>query len=160
MILRFITLFEYNTARINRGLRIKAPSGQGAAIRMADRSVNDCFTEKDRYAWFINDQEPPMKLCVLFVLLSLPAASVFATFELADPANQILEEQHEETELINEEAEEDVLMWELGELADPMLCTVDTKSGECWCMDQKTARRVPMTQGECAATVSAALRAD
>lgn len=101
-----------------------------------------------------------MKHFVLFVLLSLPAASVSATFELADPANEILEEQHEETELINEEAEEDVLMWELGQSADPMLCTVDTKSGECWCMDQKSAQMVPMTQGECAATISAALRAD
>jgi hypothetical protein len=145
---------------INRGLRLGAPNGQGAAIRIAIKGVNDCFKEKDMYACFINHQEPPMKHFLLFVLLSLPAASIFATFELADPANQILEDQHEETELINEEAEEDVLMWELGQVADPMLCTVDTKSGECWCMDQKTAQRVPMTQGECAATVSATLRAD
>jgi hypothetical protein len=94
-----------------------------------------------------------MKRLVLPIFLILPFGATSGTFELADPANEILKEQQEEKKVEEEEAEEAVLVWELEQLADPMLCTVDTKTRECWCIDQVTAQRVPMSQEQCMATI-------
>jgi hypothetical protein len=75
------------------------------------------------------------------------------TFELSDPANEILEEKQDP----------EAQVWTLGESdtsTAPLknaLCTVDTETGDCSCIDQKFAKKLALTREECAAEVLRAL---
>ena len=98
-----------------------------------------------------------MQRVVLIVLLCLPAGLACAdTFELSDPANQMLKDQ---------QAMED---WEPEQYepeprpagSDNTLCSVDTASGACTCIDKKLAKKLLMTREECVERVMESLKVE
>ena len=96
-----------------------------------------------------------MKYLALIALLCLAAGFGHAgTFELSDPANEMLEEKQDP------EAQQ----WTLGKsetspaLLENALCTVDTETGACSCIDQKHARKLTLTREECVNQVLRALQ--
>lgn len=78
-------------------------------------------------------------LIALAVLLAGPAGA--DTFELSDPANEMNERPRSNKESGTEPGRK---------LPEVSLCTVDTASGACSCIDKVMARKLPMTQQECA----------
>jgi hypothetical protein len=96
-----------------------------------------------------------MKHAVLIAMLCLTAGLAHGgTFELSDPANEMLKEDHDP----------EAKVWTLGESETgtaPLknaLCTVDTETGDCSCIDQKFAKKLALTREECAAEVLRALQ--
>ncbi len=86
-----------------------------------------------------------MKRLVLIILLGLQAGLAAATFELADPAEQILEEQQEP---------------DYGEARDPLrendFCVFEVENDECFCIHKETNEQILLTDEECEPLVSQA----
>jgi hypothetical protein len=90
-----------------------------------------------------------MTRLALMVLLSLVAGLAAAdTFELADPAADMLKEPEVQT------GSEPVLRPPM----DNVLCTVDTTTGACSCIDTEKARKLTMTREECVDRVMQSLK--
>ena len=94
-----------------------------------------------------------MKRFALIVLAGLLAAmpgspAVADTFELSDPANEMDERPQAEEEPDSESGQE---------MPKKAVCTVDVASGACTCIDRVMARKLPMTQQECADLVRQSL---
>ncbi|MGD2130307.1 MAG: hypothetical protein PVJ17_13470 [Lysobacterales bacterium] len=84
-------------------------------------------------------------------LLCLLAGTAFAgTFELTDPANEMYEEEHAPPKPPAEPPAE-------SEPTQNMRCTVDLDTGECFCIEKASAKKVQMSQATCAAKVKEAL---
>ena len=77
------------------------------------------------------------------------------TFELSDPANEMLEERSAQDE---EPAAQEGVVLHMPARAGDTLCTVDTETGACSCIDKKMARKLSLSQGQCAAQVLQALK--
>lgn len=88
-------------------------------------------------------------IAVLCLLAGLANAD---TFELSDPANEMYEEEKTRKE---QQAQDEVPTMKLP--AGNVLCTVDTSSGSCSCIDKELARKLPLSQQECVAEVLRAL---
>ena len=84
-----------------------------------------------------------MKLLALTVLLGLVTGLAHATFELADPAAQILKEQSEPG---------------YGETQQPAweneFCVMEMDDDQCFCIHKETKNRILLTEEECMAIVS------
>jgi len=96
-----------------------------------------------------------MKHAVLIAMLCLTVGLAYGgTFELSDPANEMMKEDHDP----------EAQVWTLGESGAgtaPLknaLCTVDTETGDCSCIDQKHAKKLSLTHEECVSEVLRALR--
>ena len=88
------------------------------------------------------------------VLVLVAALAQAGTFELSDPANEMLqEEQDRKTAQPAGDASAAVPL-SLGDT----LCTVDTSTGACSCIDKKMARKMSLSQDQCAARVLQALK--
>jgi hypothetical protein len=86
----------------------------------------------------------------LLCLLAVTASAT--TFELKDPAAEIYEEQNAPPQ---EGPTQVQAMKQPGR--GGMHCTIDVDSGECFCIGKKSARRLPLSQQECAEQVRQAL---
>jgi len=86
-------------------------------------------------------------LIAAFSLLAGTAGG--GTFELSDPANEMLREE-QQSDLPKQKLE--------FEWSSYMLCSVDTATGACSCIDKKAAKKLSMTQQECASRVLEALK--
>ena len=87
----------------------------------------------------------------LIILLCLLAGLARAdTFELSDPANEMYEEDHAPPEPPAEQPTE-------SEPTQNMRCTVDLDTGECFCIEKASAKKVQMSRATCAAKVEEAL---
>jgi hypothetical protein len=102
-----------------------------------------------------DDRNHSMKHFALIALLCLAAGAAQGdTFELSDPANEVFEEK----------PDPEAQHWtfdEPGTTAKGLknaLCTVDTETGDCSCIDQKFAKKLALTREECAAEVLRALQ--
>lgn len=84
-----------------------------------------------------------MKQLVLIILLALQAGMANATFELADPAEQILEEQQEP---------------DYGESGSPLgendFCIFEVKNDECFCIHKETKERILLEDEACVEIVT------
>ena len=90
-----------------------------------------------------------MQRLALIALLCLPAGLACAgTFELSDPANEMNQPPR---------AEDRSEPGSGPDLAENSLCTVDTASGACSCIDKVKARKLAMTQQACADRVRRSL---
>lgn len=96
-----------------------------------------------------------MRSFAIIVLLCAAALAQAGTFELSDPANEMLQE--EEQQLDASQAARDEPAASPVKLGDS-LCTVDTSSGACSCIDKKMARKMSLSQEQCAAQVLRALK--
>ena len=83
-----------------------------------------------------------MKQFALILMACLLAVPALATFEIADPANDVYKEETEEEKAYRAYREQKGL-----------LCSVDTDSGECWCIDKDNAQKLEMSQPECQAVI-------
>lgn len=83
-----------------------------------------------------------MKKLVLLMAAYMVSGVALATFELADPANDIYKEEEADDKAYQAYREREGLM-----------CSVDTDSGECWCIDKDSAQKLEMTQPECEAII-------
>jgi len=91
----------------------------------------------------------------LIAALSLLAGLAQAgTFELSDPANEMMEERNAPQEAPLNQGE----VQPAPVLTGDTLCTVDTDSGACSCIDKKMARKLSLSQDQCAAQVLQALK--
>jgi cell division protein FtsL len=89
------------------------------------------------------------RLALIALLFALASLAQAGTFELSDPAN----------EMLKEEQQSDLPSQKLNfEWSGNMLCSVDTSTGACSCIDKKAAKKLSMTQQECASRVLEALR--
>ena len=96
-----------------------------------------------------------MKHLVLIASLCLAASFGHAdTFELSDPANEILEEKQDPEAQQRTLGESETSPARLKNA----LCTVDTETGACSCIDQKHARKLTLTREECVSQVLRALQ--
>ena len=66
------------------------------------------------------------------------AGTVFATFELADPANEMLQEQQAKARTSEQQPN-----------ATGPLCVTDADLDRCWCFDRKTGDRLAVGDEEC-----------
>jgi hypothetical protein len=96
-----------------------------------------------------------MKHAVMIAMLCMTVGLAHAdTFELSDPANEVMKEVQDP----------EAQVWTLGESAAGIaplknaLCTVDTETGDCSCIDQKHAKKLSLTREECVSEVLRALR--
>ncbi|MCW8873877.1 MAG: hypothetical protein OQK01_14790 [Xanthomonadales bacterium] len=90
-----------------------------------------------------------MKRLAMIVSLCLLAGLASAgTFELADPAADMLKEPEARAE--SEPVQAPPL--------DNVLCTVDTATGACTCIDTEKARKLSMTRKECVDRVMQSLK--
>lgn len=90
-----------------------------------------------------------MKRLASIAAISLAACLAQAgAFELSDPANEMLEERSARDE--EPPAPEWVVLRRPARAGDT-LCTVDTGSGARSCIDQKMARKLALSQDQCAA---------
>jgi hypothetical protein len=84
-----------------------------------------------------------MKRIVLTALLCLVTGLVHATFELADPAAEIMKEQHEPG---------------YGDLQQPVwendFCVIELDDDQCFCIHKETRDRILLTDEECQAIIS------
>jgi hypothetical protein len=82
-----------------------------------------------------------MKTLTLTIALCLMAGPALATFEIADPANEMVEERRAA---------------ELAEktMQDQPLCVQDSDSEKCWCFDRVTGEQLSMPEEECKARAS------
>ena len=101
-----------------------------------------------------------MKRLAVIALAGVLAGPAGAdTFELSDPANEMLQPPQAEEESEPEYgAGPGTGSEDARELAENSLCTVDTVSGACSCIDKVKARKLSMTQQECAGQVRQALK--
>lgn len=95
-----------------------------------------------------------MKHIILLIVLLLPGAVAHATFEVADPAADIYEAQAKSKEEAVAAAQAEGMkpipfVNESSADFSGMLCSIDGSSGECSCIDTKSARRLEMSQGQC-----------
>jgi len=92
---------------------------------------------------------------VLIAAFSLLAGTANGgTFELSDPANEMMrEEQPSDEPRQKVKWSGNTLQW-----SGNILCSVDTATGACSCIDKKAAKKLSMTQEECASRVLEALR--
>ncbi len=79
-----------------------------------------------------------MKRFALLAMLCLPLGTVHGTFELEDPANQIIEELRAEKE--REEQEERKLQ---------AICTVDAETRACSCVHRENGDEIRMNREDC-----------
>jgi len=86
-----------------------------------------------------------MKRLVLTAMLGLIAGLAQATFELKDPAAQIMEEENEPDNGKTQQG--------IGENA---FCVIEMDDGQCFCIHKETKDRIALTAEECAAIVSKA----
>ena len=84
------------------------------------------------------------RLAMIISLCLLPVLAGADTFELADPAADMLKAQEEQEE---QEEQFEPQVWQTP--VDGVLCTVDTATGACTCIDTKMARKLSMTREEC-----------
>ena len=93
-------------------------------------------------------------LASIVLLCLLSCAALGGTFELSDPAN----------EMLKEEQPPEKQKWSFGTSEtspahlENALCTVDTETGACSCIDQKHAKKLALTHEECASEVLRALK--
>jgi hypothetical protein len=96
-----------------------------------------------------------MKYLALIALLWLTAGLGHAdTFELSDPANEMLKEEQVAEEVPSTFGASKT---SAGQLKNA-LCTVDTETGACSCIDQKQAKKLALTREECVSQVLRALQ--
>ena len=79
-----------------------------------------------------------MKSLTLTIALCFLAGSAFATFEIADPANDMLEERR--TAALADK-----------EMQEQPLCVQDAESENCWCFDRITGDQLSLPEEECKA---------
>lgn len=79
-----------------------------------------------------------MKHLVLTLILCLITGAAGATFEIADPAN----EMYEETQATPKVDEDQPLE------SDP-LCVMDSEVGRCWCFERQSGDRLDLSPEEC-----------
>jgi len=74
------------------------------------------------------------------------------TFELSDPANEMYEEQKAQKEPLEPSKPHQMQLpvWNA-------LCSIDTATGSCSCIDKNLARKLSMSQEECVDQVLKAL---
>jgi hypothetical protein len=88
------------------------------------------------------------RLALIALASALAGPAGADTFELSDPANEMNQppraEERSEPESVTD-------------LAENLLCTVDTASGACSCIDKVQARKLTMTQQACADRVRRSL---
>ena len=98
-----------------------------------------------------------MPRLALITLLCLSAGLACAgTFELSDPANEMLEDQQAMEEWEPEQCEPEPRP--AG--SDNTLCSVDTATGACTCIDKKLAKKLLMTREECVERVMESLQVE
>jgi len=85
----------------------------------------------------------PALIVALWLLTGMAVAS---TFELSDPANEIYQQE--------QAPEEPEPSWEP---SGNILCTVNTGTGECSCIDKEQAKKLTMTRDECVDRVKRSL---
>jgi hypothetical protein len=79
-----------------------------------------------------------MKHLLLALALCLISASAGATFEIADPANEMYEEQEAQPQVD-----------EVPSQRSGPFCVTDAEVDKCWCFDRDTGDRVDMSEEEC-----------
>ncbi|MFC1720263.1 hypothetical protein ACFL00_03890 [Pseudomonadota bacterium] len=84
-----------------------------------------------------------MKRFALIAALCLVAGLAHATFELADPAAEILKEQQEPGY-----GQSDKPVWETE------FCVIEMDDDQCFCIQKETKDRILLTEEECQAIVS------
>jgi hypothetical protein len=91
---------------------------------------------------FVNGVPEMKRLAMIFALILL-AGTTHATFELTDPAEQILEEQQEpgygESELPPQEI---------------LICEIDANSGVCFCVHEETGEDIEIMDEVCRTRVA------
>jgi len=92
-------------------------------------------------------------LMTLFCLLAGPVLA--GTFELSDPAKEILQEQQAQPE--EAVAERPVVPAASAVTRPGMRCTMDLDDGLCFCNDKKTIHRLEMSQQACVSALRQAL---
>lgn len=104
-----------------------------------------------RLAWFAS-----------FCLLAGPVSA--GTFEISDPANEMYEEQQAQAQAQAQAQIQDQPEGGAGAILPPrqeesgnILCTVDTATGACSCIDEEMAKKLSMTQQDCVDHVLQAL---
>jgi len=93
------------------------------------------------------------RLALFALLVSLTALAHAGTFELSDPANEMLQEQNEPPEKQHFASEPNQVF----EWSATMICSVEMSNGACTCIDKKKAKKLSMSQQECADRVLQAL---
>jgi len=81
-----------------------------------------------------------MKHLVLTLLLCLITGSASATFEIADPANDMYKEWQEAPKVDEEQP-----------LDGAPLCVMDTEVDRCWCFDRESGDQLDLSPEECRA---------
>jgi hypothetical protein len=84
-----------------------------------------------------------MKHLALIIVLSLLAGTAHGTFEIADPAAQIMEETqefHDRQAMQTPEKE--------------TFCVIDTDRDECFCIHRETRQEIAVTYEECVSRAS------
>ena len=79
-----------------------------------------------------------MKRLVLIPVLCVTASTVFATFELADPANDMLREQQAKSRADEQQPD-----------ATGPLCVTDADLDRCWCFDRNSGDRLAVDDEKC-----------
>ena len=93
------------------------------------------------------------RLAMFALLVSLAALAQAGTFELSDPANEMLQEQKEPPE----QQQFSNTSSQAFEWSATMLCSVEMSTGACTCIDKKKAKKLSMSQQECSDRVLQAL---
>ncbi len=93
------------------------------------------------------------RLAIIVSLCLLPGLASAGTFELADPAADMLKAQEEQEE---QEEQFESQVWQAP--VDSVLCTVDTATGACSCIDTEQAKKLAMTREECVDRVMQSLK--
>ena len=88
------------------------------------------------------------RLALIALASALAGPAGADTFELSDPANEMNQPPRAEDRSEPES---------VADLAENSLCTVDTASGACSCIDKVKARKLAMTQQACADRVRRSL---
>jgi len=84
------------------------------------------------------DGKSNMKHFASIVLLGLIPGMVFGTFELRDPAAEVYEEQQMPSDHQVEQT-----------LEKHTLCTINTETNECSCIDTESGREISMAHEKC-----------
>ena len=100
-----------------------------------------------------------MRFALMGLLCLLAGTAGADTFELADPAADMLKAQEVKEAQEAEEAQEEQFEPEVWQApANNVLCTVDTETGACSCIDAEKAKRLTMTREECVERVLKSLK--
>lgn len=92
------------------------------------------------------------RFATMLALCLLAGQAWSGTFELSDPAAEMYKEQQAQEQA---QPQEESPNRETSQ--ESVLCTVDTTSGACSCIDQVSARTLPLTREECVARVRKSL---